>query len=213
MKYVLGFALALGVANAAAMAQTVYEPVRYQYGQYGEVFYGGTNPAIASNDYVYVPSSLPQGLQAAYAARRMNATTYPYPQPYMLSGSGEGAPFYSPYTQGGMNVQTNVPYIFSDYLPGEEVSQFGFTVNDARNEAYSHVPLYQVGGGAAKAPAKSAAPMAKAKASVVSDSRAKAVPLLNWAKVEREQNPPLYQALLQEARKYDPAAVEKFEKD
>src|SRR4051794_8942284 len=65
---VLSSAVVAALASAA-LAQVVYEPVRYQYGQYNEVYYGGTNPSFASNNYVY----LPQALQAAYAARRMNA--------------------------------------------------------------------------------------------------------------------------------------------
>jgi hypothetical protein len=195
----------LGAAACAAEAQTVYEPVQYQYGQYHEIYYGGKSPLITSNNFIYTP----QTLQAAMTARRYNAPVYPYPSPY-TQGSGV---FFSPYVQG---TTTSVPvvnsFIFSDYFPYEEVGQFGYTIDDARNEAYMNVPRYQTMAPAAGAMAAGTNGMAEA-APRIADPREKAMPLLNWAKNERGKNMPLYRALLQEARKYDPAAVAAFERN
>jgi hypothetical protein len=195
--------LLVGVLSSAASAQTVFEPVRYQYGQYSEVYYGGRNPALTSGTYVY----LPPALQAPYAVVRQNI-------PPVINGytpGGQGWPFYSPYMVGaspGRPVYT--PLLFSDYLPYHEVGQFGYTVNDVRNEAYANVPRLQgardnVAAAAGPQPPAPAAPAAQP--TPAADPRWKAVPLLNWAKNERTRNPQLYQALLAEARKYDAAAA------
>jgi len=201
--------LAAGVLSSVSLAQVVYEPVRYQYGRYNEVFYGGTNPSLASDHYVY----LPPALQAAYAARRMNTPLgiYQY-MPY-----GPGSPFFSPYPVDPSNsAAVYTPYVFTDLLPYEEAGQFGFTPDDARNEAYGNVPLYQSGSG--PAPGKAAGPATQpatqpaASAAPHIAPRDKAIPLLDWAKVERTRNPALYKALMDEARKLDPGMTDAMEK-
>lgn len=203
------FALAALLATAIApqlFAQVVYEGVRYQYGKYNEVYYGGTNPGYTNNTYVY----LPPALQPAYAAQRL--ATPPGVNGYMPAGPN--GPFFSPYTPDATNsASIFAPYVFSDYLPYQEVGQFGFTPDDARNEAYSHIPLYQgpivapapVGSLATPAPQPSHATAANI------SPRDKAIPLLSWAKAERTRNPQLYKALLDEARKYDPTDTEAME--
>ncbi|HVX83349.1 MAG TPA: hypothetical protein VH253_00890 [Phycisphaerae bacterium] len=195
----------VGAAACAAEAQTVYEPVQYQYGAYHEIYYGGKSPLITSNNFIYTP----QALQGAMTARRYNAPVYPYPSPY-TQGSGV---FFSPYVQGTTTAAPVVDsFIFSDYFPYEEVGQFGYTVDDARNEAYMNVPRYQTMSPAAGTSEGEGAVRGEAAAPRIADPREKAMPLLNWAKNERGKNMPLYRALLQEARKYDPAAVAAFEK-
>jgi hypothetical protein len=192
----------------AAVGQTIYEPVRYQYGQYGEVFYGGTNPALTSNDYVY----LPERLRGVYRARRFAAPIYPYPSPYTPYGAGTR--FVSPRTNSmTITYPEDRPLVFTDAIPYEDVGQFGYTADDARNEAYSNVPRIQYGGGPrAEKAAEAAAPAAEHAPAAAADPRLKAIPLLNWAKAERERNPALFAALLKEARKYDASAAEAVEK-
>jgi hypothetical protein len=202
------FAVAVLCAVAtAAKAQTVYEPVRYQYGQHQEIYYGGTNAAITSGNYVYLPAHLEEGARA----RRYNAPVYPYPSPYMIAGPNTA--FVSPYTSTTTITYPVTSFIFSDYLPYEEVGQFGYTIDDARNEASANVPRYQTGaraagtGGTMSAYAAPAAAPAPGPAPRIANPREKAMALINWAKAERRKNGPLYQALMTEARKYDPAAV------
>jgi hypothetical protein len=191
-------------AASAASAQTVYAPVQYQYGQYQEVYYGGTNPAIASNAYVYLPCQL----QEAARARRYNAAVYPYPSPYMVAGPGTA--FVSPYRTTTTITYPVNSFVYSDYLPYEEVGQFGYTIDDARNEAYAHVPRYQTAArtaGVVSAYSVPAAAAPVAAAPRMAHPQEKALPLINWAKTVRGKNVPLYNALMTEARRYDPAAV------
>jgi hypothetical protein len=199
---ILAAAVVCGLAMQA-MGQTIYQPVRYQYGQYGEVFYGGANPALTSNDYVYLPESL----RFAYRARRFAAPIYPYPSPYTPYGTGTR--FFSPHTTSmSITYPEDRPLVFSDAIPYEEVGQFGYTPDDARNEAYSRVPRIQYGGGPRVEPAVAEAPAAPVAHAAPVDQRSKAIPLLNWAKAERVRNPALFKALVVEARKYDAAAAE-----
>ncbi|MCL2647467.1 MAG: hypothetical protein FWD61_10770 [Phycisphaerales bacterium] len=52
MKFAILVALIV-CCPLAALAQTVYEPPRYQFGRYGEIFYGGTNPDFFANNYSF----------------------------------------------------------------------------------------------------------------------------------------------------------------
>jgi hypothetical protein len=200
--------------SAAAFGQVVYEPARYQYGEYGEVFYGGRNPAFTGNAYVY----LPPALQVPYSAQR--SSTPVYVNGYTPMGPGTG--FVSPYSQdSAVSAPQYVPYVFTDYLPFVEAGQFGFTVDQARNEAYANVPRIQGGYaprpgetmGTVRVEGEAGAPMGQqSTAAPASDPKAKAIPLINWAKNEKTKNPALYKALVTEARKYDPAAVDAMER-
>jgi hypothetical protein len=211
MRTILGMAV-VGVLAGAAMGQVVVEGPRYQYGRYNEVFYGGRNPQFTSNAYVY----LPPALQVPYAAHRRDT-------PVFFNGyspMGQGGPFVSPYSvEGSVSTQQYVPFIFTDYLPFVEAGQFGFTVDQARNEAYANVPRLQMGYipaaaeggagtmGAAEAPMGSVTEAAGPPA----DPKLKAIPLLNWAKAERTRNPALFKALVTEARKWDAPAASSLE--
>ena len=187
--------------TAFAHAQTTYQPIRYQYGQYNEIFYGGSNPVFTSNNYGY----LPEYMHAAYTSRRQNAAAYP--SPYMPYGPGTA--FFSPHVQSlSVQYQFNNPLIFSDSLPFEEVGQFGYTQDDARNEAYLNAPRLQTGGSRSVQGAPSPQiENRKLKIENHTDPRLKAIPLLNWAKAEHTRNPALYNALIHEAAKYDPDAT------
>ncbi len=209
-SYLIFGCLAAGVlaaGSATAHAQTVYEPVQYQYGAHQEIFYGGTNGAIMAP--VYLPAHLAEGARA----QRYDRPVYPYPTPFNVAGPGTA--FVSPYMQSTMVRYPVNSFIYSDYLPYSEVGQYGYTIDDARNEAYSHVPRYQTGVRAAGVVAAYAAPAAKpapVAAPRIADPREKALPLINWAKNVRGKNVPLYNALMTEARKYDAAAVAAAEK-
>jgi hypothetical protein len=209
MKFMTTALIAAATFTTLAHAQTTYQPIRYQYGQYNEIFYGGSNPAFTSNNYGY----LPEYMHAAYTSRRQNTTLYPYPSPYTLYGPG--TPFFSPHNQSlSIQYQFNNPLIFSDSLPFEEVGQFGFTQDDARNEAYLNAPRLLTGAtprALATAP-PAPQPQPAARPAVATDPRLKAIPLLNWAKAEHTRNPALYNALIHEAAKYDPAATAALEK-
>ena len=210
MKGAFFAGLAVAGLSCAAAAQTVYMPVRYQYGQHDEVFYGGRAPNLTSGVYVYPP----QDLAAGIAALRYAAPVYPYPSPFTPYGAG--AAFVSPYVANEQSRQPVQQYIFSDYVPYEEVGQFGFTIDDARNEAYANVPRIQRKDGAEGEVSayQTSAPVTGKAARVAApvDHRADAIPLLDWAKVERGKNPPLYRALLQQAEKFDPVATAAFER-
>ena len=155
-------------------------------------------------------------LRAPYAAERMNVPTF-------INGytpMGPGTAFVSPYNQdSAVATQQYVPYIFTDYLPFTEAGQFGYTVDQARNEAYANVPRIQTGyaphpGEVMGVVGEAGAPMAQQTvvATPPTDPKLKAIPLINWAKNEKTRNPALYKALVTEARKYDRAAVDAMER-
>lgn len=193
--------LALATLTSAASAQVVYSPVRYQYGQYNEVYYGGRNPAFTQNSYVY----LPPALQSAYNAQRLNAA------PYLTAyASGPTGNFYSPFTPDArMTNPAFTPFIYSDFLPYEEVGQYGYSINQSRNEAYANVPRLQsaLRPQSPQTPAEPATPAADQRSKSPADLKLKAIPLLNWARSEGTKNPQLTKALFAEAFKYDPAAT------
>jgi hypothetical protein len=187
--------LTVALCAAPALAQTVYEPVQYQFGPYGEVFYGGRVP-VTNSTYSYAPPALMGG------ALGQSYNGQPYLSPF--SGIGPNGPVVSPYQILGQRIvghTTYAPYIFTDFAPYDEAGHLGYTINDVHNEAYANVPLLQM------AAHHEEAPVAEEHA-VASDPRIKAIPLLNWAKAERTRNPLLYRSLLQEARKYDASATD-----
>ena len=104
----------LFVAASSASAQVIYEPVRYQYGDALKYYYGGNNPAMFD-----------------YAERVLCRNGYPNS---MLRNYTN---LYNTVGQVGEN-----KIILTDCLPLHNAAAYGFTVNDARNEAYGNVPLY-----------------------------------------------------------------------
>src|SRR5262249_42069572 len=135
-------ALTIATLTSAAAAQVVYEPVRYQFGRYNEVYYGGGNPAICAGASVYLPPSF----EGAGTARGQKEPAY------LMACTASGrcvrlfSPFVSAFASAGNPTGAGVPpYVFTDLLPFEEAGQFGFTPDDARNEAYANVPRLQVG--------------------------------------------------------------------
>jgi hypothetical protein len=113
--------LALGMSAAcAAMASgsVVYEPVQFQYGP--------TQPkGNGSAEYFYYGGSHPRAV--AQAVR----THYDYLQ---------DGPNRQP--RDFIERVTPVPLVYSDGVPGINLSIYGYTATDAQNEANATVPRY-----------------------------------------------------------------------
>ena len=196
----LAAAMAAAWMSSGALAQVIYQPVRYQYGPQQNVYYGGTSRIKAAGG-TYVPP----GLQISPPA-----TAEP------VVGANVYGPGSIPFTTVPNASPMGEVHVFSDVAPYEEVGQYGYTPDDARNEAYANVPLYQ-GGGRLNGPAAVVtvppAEPAQPQASYTPDPKAKAIPLLDWAKAEHRKNPELYRALVDLARKFDPQATEMLEQN
>lgn len=107
----------LSILSSTASAQIIYKPVRYQYAAYGQTFYyGGTNPRVFT-----------------FAERRAFAETYLRYGHHPFGGRGYG-------DNSRFSPQASV---YTDYLPPYiNAANYGFTANDARNEALANVPRY-----------------------------------------------------------------------
>ena len=104
--------------GSSALAQVVYEPVRYQHGtEHNRYFYGGTNPAVhAMAGYDRCPRYHYGGINLHLFD---GGTTFNQPSP----------------------MYRRTP-VFSDCVGYFDASWFGYTQADARNEAYSNTPTY-----------------------------------------------------------------------
>lgn len=119
---------AVALMSSVASAAIIYEPVQTQYQdpRYGGpiVYYGGDNPLVFHSM---------RNLQARY-----NAETNP--NGVGVSFAREGRLGYDLVHPG---LTTQIPYVFTDLLPiGMNGYAYGFSENDAHNEAMSRVPLY-----------------------------------------------------------------------
>jgi hypothetical protein len=108
-------AVLLFVLASTASAQTIYEPVQYQYGNEMKYYYGGNSPSAH-----------------AYADRVACRNGYPS----HLSYNG----YSSLYGTIGQIGERGL--VLSDCLPLRNAAVYGYTDNDARNEAYANVPCY-----------------------------------------------------------------------
>ena len=107
-------AVLLGVLASSASAQVIYEPVRYQYGAEMKYYYGG-NDAHAHH----------------YADRVLCRNGFP------SMGNRHYTSLYNTVGQIGEH-----RLVLSDCMPYRNAAVFGYTDNDARNEANASVPLY-----------------------------------------------------------------------
>ena len=107
-------AVALLIVASSASAQVIYEPVRYQYGDAMKYYYGGDNAmAHAYADRVACRNGYPSSMCDRYTSL------------YLTVGQiGERC------------------LVLSDCMPLRNAAVFGYTANDARNEAYCNVPRY-----------------------------------------------------------------------
>lgn len=118
----------LVILTSAASAAIVFEPVQYQYRDpYGNApafYYGGSDPAVFQ--------------WGANVQQRLNTGPgYPY---ITTSYAREGRFAYNVLNNKMLNWY---PHTYTDLLPtAENAYVHGFSVSDARNEAYANVPLY-----------------------------------------------------------------------
>jgi hypothetical protein len=99
-----------------ASAQVIYAPVQYQY-PLGDtyMYYGGSNPRV-------------------FEHARSHYDLYNRPRAYDAHGNE-----LATIRQG---LTTQAPYVYTDRAPYMNASLYGYTPNDARNEAYANVPTY-----------------------------------------------------------------------
>jgi hypothetical protein len=112
------FALCAFVSTASA--QVYYEPIQYQYGNQSNVYYyGGSDPRV------HYFAQFPIG-----GAERF--------------GRAGGWNFASGDTRVHREVRSEPTRVFTDSLPFryDNATFAGFTVNDARNDAYFNAPTY-----------------------------------------------------------------------
>jgi len=107
----------LGLVSSAVQAQIIYEPVRWRYGGQNPFYYGGSDPRVI--DYASGP----------------------------VGGGGwwgrvHGFDFISGDYQTHRDVTNEGYRVYTDAVPYQNARQWGYTDNDARNEAYSNVPTY-----------------------------------------------------------------------
>lgn len=103
---------------SSASAQIIYEPVQYQYGTSRHYYYGGSDPSVFR------------------AAER-----------YTDGGGGQfgqvhGFAWVSANMMTHREVSTEAPRIYSDSMPRTNAAIYGYTIDDARNQAYANVPRY-----------------------------------------------------------------------
>lgn len=107
----------LGLISSAVQAQIIYEPVRWQYGGQNPFYYGGSDPRVL--DYASGP----------------------------VGGGGwwgrvHGFDFISGDYQTHRDVTNEHTRVFTDAVPFQNARLWGYTDNDARNEAYANAPTY-----------------------------------------------------------------------
>jgi hypothetical protein len=117
MRSTFIFVAAIAIAASLGNAQAIYEPVQYQYGGQNPYYYGGSDPLVHES------------------------ARHPY-APGASWGRGNGYAFRSGSIHTHREVVTERPRVFTDELPYRNAYIYGFTVNDARNEAYARQPNY-----------------------------------------------------------------------
>jgi hypothetical protein len=109
--------LLIVLSSSPASAQIIYTPVQYQYFSGGRpYYYGGTDPGVHQD-----------------VARLSLVPNY---------GRTNGYAFQSGDIDRHREVSTERARVYTDALPGEDARQFGFTPNDAANEALANSPCY-----------------------------------------------------------------------
>ena len=109
------FALVIvGLIASPSLAQVIYEPVTFQHGTDVKYFYGGGERIT----HRYAEHEINQRSYASYG---------------VFSGSDRSR------TRELFNERA---FVFSDAVPLKELSRYGYTENDARNEANANAPLY-----------------------------------------------------------------------
>src|SRR5262245_7064564 len=116
-KFVIPALLGLFIGASHASAQIIYEPVQYQYGSQRAYYYGGNNPAI------HRAAQSPQDDAGRW-------------------GRVGGYAFVSGNLDTHREVVTEHPRTFNDALGYQDASIYGYTPNDAHNDANANQPRY-----------------------------------------------------------------------
>ncbi|HVT87546.1 MAG TPA: hypothetical protein VHD56_01730 [Tepidisphaeraceae bacterium] len=112
--------LVLLVSASTSFAQVVYEPVKYQFDSHGTTYYyGGTDLRI------HAIANEPHSAGATW-------------------GRVNGYDFVSADLHVHREVSNQPARVFTDAVRNRDAAPFGFTADDARNEAYANVPRYFV---------------------------------------------------------------------
>jgi hypothetical protein len=98
---------------SSSMAQTIYEPLQYQFGRENKYFYGGTDPRV-------------HGLANGFA------------NPARTYGRVQGYRFLSERR----HVEREQPRIYSDLYPRENAWFYDYSADDAANDARAMQPRY-----------------------------------------------------------------------
>lgn len=103
------------VVASSASAQVIYAPVQYQYTNGVTYYYGGTDPSM----HHYIEHvKCRNGYPSEITGMHYNSLRH---------------------TLGQIGEQK---YVFSDCLPYRNAAVYGYTPEDARNEAYANVATY-----------------------------------------------------------------------
>jgi hypothetical protein len=113
----LCFLAIIAMSFASVSAQVIYEPVQYQYGDQNKFYYGGTDP------HVFARAAAPSDPGAEW-------------------GRVEGYDFASGDTWVHREMSDQPIRVYSDALPTQIASLYGFTATDAANVANASVPRY-----------------------------------------------------------------------
>jgi hypothetical protein len=111
------FALAIAASAASSWAQIIYEPIQYQYGEQNKFYYGGTDP------HVFERAAVPS-------------------DPGAVWGRVNGFDFASADVRVHREVCDQPARVFSDALPTQSATLYGFTPADAENVANASMPRY-----------------------------------------------------------------------
>jgi len=101
----------------SSRAQVIYEPVQYQYGDQNKFFYGGTDPQV----FMRAAAQSDAGAQW---------------------GRVNGYDFASGDLWAHREVSDQPMRVYSDALPTQNATLYGFTATDAANVANVAVPRY-----------------------------------------------------------------------
>ena len=106
------------VVASSASAQVIYQPVQYQHGNGMTYYYGGSDPSM--NHYIEHVKCR-NGYPSDITGNHYNNLRH---------------------TLGQIGEQT---YVFSDCMPYRNAAVYGYTANDAQNEANANVATYYTG--------------------------------------------------------------------
>ena len=120
----LAVALCSIVISSSAFAQVFYQPVKYQYDAGGpgdaKYYYGGTNPLVHR-----LASSDGYGGRCTFHGYAGNLHRFDGGNSF-----GQPSPLY------------DRDAVYTDCVPFQDASRFGYTAADARNEAYANSARY-----------------------------------------------------------------------